>query len=145
MKMVLVRFARPGAGVLACFVALFLHAAGVQAHGTGSEVRILGQSVDGYDVTVRTAPEQPRTGPLHIEVQLIAPDSLSYIDEATVTATAHLREGARQAGPVRSHYRAPWHEMHLHLNEGGTWDIRLVIDGPPGRTTTTFGVEILPD
>lgn len=132
------------AGALVSFTVLFLHAAGVQSHGTQSEVRVLGQGLDGYDITVRTAPKRPRTGRLHIDVQLIAPDSLTYIDRASVTARARLRgaEGL-QAGPVRSHYRAPWHELELNLQKSGAWDIHLTIDGPRGQRETTFRVEIL--
>jgi len=146
MRMLSAQLANPVAGALVSFASLLLHAGDVQAHGTASEVRILGQNLDGYDVTVRTAPKQPRTGRLHIEVQLIAPDSLTYIEAATVTASAHLRAGTtHQAGPVRSHYRPPWHEMELTLNKSGTWDVRLAIEGPHGRRMTTFRVEILPD
>lgn len=132
------------AGRIVSFAVLFLHAADVQSHGTQSEVRVLGQGLDGYDVTVRTAPKRPRTGRLHIDVQLIAPDSLTYIDQASVTATARLRGAASlQAGPAQSHYRAPWHELELNLQKTGTWDIRLAIDGPRGQSETSFRVEIL--
>lgn len=137
---------RAGAGALVAVASLLLYGGSIQAHGTDSEIRILGQNLDGYEVTVRTAPKQPRTGRLHIEVQLIAPDSLTYVDAATVTATARLRTGnTHQVGPARSQYRAPWHEVDLNLNEIGTWDVHLAIDGTLGRRKTTFRVEVLPD
>lgn len=106
---------------------------------------MVGQRVGGYDVTVRTAPKQPRTGRLHVEVQLIAAESLSYVENATVTATARLRGGETvRAGPVVSRYRKPWHEMELDLKKSGTWDVDLDIDGPRGKGRTTFRAELLP-
>lgn len=144
MKILPARPAGPTVSALVSFAVLFFHAASVQSHGTQSEVRVLGQSLDGYDVTVRTAPRRPRTGRLHIDVQLIAPDSLTYIDRASITATARLRDAeGHQAGPARSHYRAPWHELELNLQKSGTWDIHLTIDGPRGESETTLRVEIL--
>lgn len=144
MKILPARLPGPTAGALVSFTIFFLHAADVQSHGAGSEVRVVGRSVDGYDVTVRTAPKQPGTGRLHIDIQLISPDSLTYIDRASVTATARLR-GSKdlRAGPACSHYRAPWHELELNLQKSGTWDIHLSIDGTRGRTETTLRVEIL--
>lgn len=54
--------------VLLSFAGLLPFATGVRAHGADWEVRMVGQRVAGYDVTVRTAPKQPRTGRLHVEV-----------------------------------------------------------------------------
>lgn len=66
---------------------------------------MVGQRVGGYDVTVRTAPGQPRTGRLHVEVQLIDPETLAYVERATVSVVARFRDGKiAQAGPVSSRY-----------------------------------------
>jgi len=138
------RLPRTAAGTLVAFAVLLFPITGVQAHGTQSEIQVLGRSLDGYDVTVRTAPKRPRTGRLHIEVQLIDPDSLTYIERATVTATARLGGmETLQAGPARSEYRAPWHETELNLQESGTWQIHLAIEGPKGQRETTLHVDVL--
>lgn len=107
---------------------------------------MVGQRVGGYDLTVRTAPKQPRTGRLHVEVQLIDPETLAYVDRATVSAVARYRDGEiAQAGPVSSRYRRPWHEMEISLNKSGPWDLHLAIDGRHGRGNTSFRVDILPE
>lgn len=144
MKLSPARLPRTAAGTLAAFGVLLFPVTSVQSHGTQSEVQVLGRNLDGYDITVRTAPKRPRTGRLHIEVQLIDPDSLTYIEQATVTATARLGGVATlQAGPGHSHYRAPWHEMELSLQKSGTWQIHLAIEGPKGRRETTLHVDVL--
>lgn len=139
------RLAAPIVAVLASSIGLLLSATGVQAHGADWEVRIVGQRVGGYDVTVRTEPKQPRVGRLHVEVQLIDPQDLTYVGDATVTATARFqgREPV-QAGPVPSRYIAPWHEMDLSLSKSGPWEIHLSIDGPRGQGETSFRLDILP-
>jgi hypothetical protein len=144
MKMLSARLPRTAAGTLVAFVVVLFPATDAQSHGTQSEVQVLGRNLDGYDLTVRTEPKRPRTGRLHIEVQLIDSSSLTYIEQATVTAMARLRGmETLQAGPVRSEYRAPWHEMELHLQKIGTWQIHLLIDGPRGQRETTLHVDVL--
>ena len=132
--------------VLVSFAGLLPFAATVRAHGADWEVRMVGQRVGGYDVTVRTSPKQSRTGRLHVEVQLMNPATLSYVDRATVTATARLRGATTgQAGPAASRYRRPWHEMDMMLNKSGSWDVQLAIDGPRARGNVSFRVDILPE
>lgn len=60
--------------VLLSFAGLLSFDSGVRAHGADWEVRMIGQRVGGYDVTVRTAPKRPRAGRVHVGVQLIAPE-----------------------------------------------------------------------
>jgi len=146
MTMFARRIATSFLAVLLSFAGLSASVPSVGAHGADWEVRMVGQRVGSYDVTVRTAPKEPRTGRLHIEVQLIAPDSLTYVDRATVTATAEFRgQGNVRSGPALSRYRAPWHEMDLTLNKSGAWDVRLAIDGPRGREAVGFPVNVLPE
>ena len=132
--------------VLLSFAGLLPFATGVRAHGADWEVRMVGQKVGSYDVTVRTAPKQPRTGRLHVEVQLIDPETLAYIERAAVSAVARFRDGTiAQAGPVSSRYRRPWHEIDMTLKKSGTWDVELAIDGPRARGNASFRVDILPE
>ena len=132
--------------VLMSFAGLLPYPASVPAHGANWDMRIVGQRVGGYDVTVRTAPKQPRTGHLHVEVQLIDRETLTYVDRATVTASARFRGGpVDQAGPVVSRYRKPWHEIDMMLKKSGSWDLDLVIDGPRARGNVSFRVDILPE
>lgn len=132
--------------VLLSFAGLPPFAAGVAAHGADWELRMAGKRVGAYELTVRTSPKQPRTGHLHIEAQLIDPQTLAYIDDAKVSAFARLGEDAgNQAGPVASRYRKPWHEMDLLMNRSGVWDVQLVIDDPRARGHASFRVEVLPE
>jgi hypothetical protein len=120
-------------------------AASVRAHGADWELRVLGQSVGGYEVTVRTAPKEPRIGHLHMEVQLMDPVTLSYVERASVTATARLRGGTNeQAGPARARFRKPWHEIDMMLKKSGSWDVDLAIDGPRARGHVSFRVDVSP-
>lgn len=129
--------------VLLSFAGLLPFAAGVRAHGADWELRMAGKRVGAYDLTVRTSPKQPHTGHLHIEAQLIDPQTLAYVDHAKVSALARLGEGAvNQAGPVASRYRKPWHEMDLILNKGGAWDVQLVIDDPRAQGKASFRVDV---
>lgn len=106
---------------------------------------MVGQRLAGYEVTVRTAPKPARTGRLHVEVQLIDPQTLAYIDQATVIAAARFRgRETGGVGPVRSRYRRPWHETDLELKKSGSWDIDLVIEAPRGQASTSFSIEVLP-
>ena len=132
--------------VLLSFAGLLPFAATVRAHGADWELRMLGQKSVGYEVTVRTSPKQPRTGRLHVEVQLMDPATLTYVERASVTATARLRGATTgQAGPVLSHFARPWHEMDMMLDKSGSWDVQLVIDGPRARGNVSFRVDILPE
>ena len=80
---------------------------------------------------------------MHVQVQLIDPKALAYVDRASVNAVARLRGGRTlKAGPVRSQYREPWHEMDLRLTKSGAWDIRLMIDGPQGSENLSFRVDV---
>ena len=107
---------------------------------------MVGQRVGGYDVTVRTSPKQPHTGPLHVEVQLIDRKTLAYVERATVSATARFGGGGTdQAAPVTSRYVRPWHEIDMMLKKSGSWDLDLVIDGPRARGNVSFRVDILPE
>lgn len=135
-----------GLAVLLSFAGLLPFAAGVRAHGANWELRVTGKRVGAYDVTVRTSPKQPRTGRLHIEAQLIDPQTLAYVDDAKVSALARLGEvAASQAGPVASRYRKPWHEMDLILNKSGAWNVQLLIDGPRARGHVSLRIEVLPE
>ena len=132
--------------VLLSFAGLLPFAAGVRAHGADWELRLAGKRVGPYDVTVRTSPKQPRAGRLHIEAQLIDPQTLAYFDHVKVSALARLGESAiSQAGPAASVYRKPWHEMDLILDESGAWDVELVLDGPRARGNASFRVDVLPE
>lgn len=146
MKVFRARLATPVLAALVSFAGLLPSAPGARAHGADWEVRIVGQRLGGYDVTVRTAPKRPRAGRLHIEVQLIAPDNLTYIDRATVSATARFRRGENvQVGPALSRYREPWHEIDLNLKRSGSWDVQLAINGPRGQGKASFRVDVLPE
>ena len=126
------------AGVLAFANAL--------AHGEDWELRMAGKRVGAYDLTVRTSPKQPRAGKLHVEAQLIDPQTLAYVDHARVSALARRVEGVTdQTGPVSSRYRRPWHEMNLVLDKSGTWDVQLVVDDPRTRGHASFRIEVLPE
>lgn len=115
------------------------------AHGSASEVVVLGRRVGAYDVSVRTTPNPPRVGHLHVQVQLIEPEALSYVKRAKVTAAAIMRGKRRfETAPVSSQYRHPWHEMDINLGKSGSWEIRLTIDGPLGREDLSFQVDVLP-
>lgn len=132
-----------GLAVLLSFAGLLPFAASVGAHGADWELRMTGKRVGAYDVTVRTSPKQPHPGHLHIEAQLIDPQTLTYVDDAKVSAAARLGEGAvSQAGPVSSRYRKPWHEMDLVLNRSGAWDVQIVIDGPRAQGKVSFRVDV---
>lgn len=132
-----------GLAVLLSLAGLLPLAAGVGAHGSDWELRMTGKRVGAYDLTVRTSPKRPRTGHLHIEAQLIDPQTLAYVDDAKVSALARLGEGAaNQAGPMASRYRKPWHEMDLVLNRGGAWDVQIVIDGPRAQGRVSFRVDV---
>lgn len=131
-------------GILALTAAV-LAARLAQAHGEGGTAQMIGQTVAGHDVTVMTAPAQPRPGPLHVAVQLIDPRELTYIDTATVTATVrYLGKVAVKVSSTRSRYREPWHELDLSLKRSGRWRVRLFIDGPNGQGEISFEMEILP-
>jgi hypothetical protein len=132
--------------ILLSFAGLLPFVAGVRAHGADWELRMAGNRVGSYDLTVRTSPKRPRTGHLHIEVQLIDPQTLVYVDHAKVSAFARLGEDAGdQARPVASRYRKPWHEIDLLMNRSGVWEVRLVIDDPRARGHASFRVEVLPE
>lgn len=140
-----IQLARAVGGALVFLTGLFLFVKTAWPHGSESEVRLLGQRAGAYDVTVRIAPKQLRIGVLHVEVQLIDPEALSYVDGATVTAVARTRDGTGvEAGPVRSRYREPWHEMDLSLTKSGPWDVHLTIDGALGREDVSFRVDVRP-
>lgn len=132
---------------LACWLSLagaLPFAASAEAHGADWELRLLGQRVGGYEVTARTAPKQPGIGRLHVEVQLIDPQTLRYVEETTVTATARLRGGGHeQAGPAIAQLRAPWHELDIELGKSGAWDVELAIEAPRARGNASFRVEVL--
>ena len=146
MKKLPVRLPDPVVALLVSFAVFLPSAAGVWAHGADWEVRMVGKRVGSYDVTVRTSPKQPHTGPLHVEVQLIDPKTLAYVERATVSAAARLRGGTMAlAGPVPSRYVRPWHEMDMMLNKSGSWDVQLAIDGPRERGNVSFRVDILPE
>lgn len=132
------------AGILA-LTAVVLAVGLAQGHGEDGTVQLIGQTVAGHDVTVMTAPRQPRAGSLHVAVQLIDPRELTYIDTATVTATArYLGEEAVRVSSTRSRYREPWHELDLSLKRSGRWRVRLLIDGPNGQGEISFEIRILP-
>lgn len=115
------------------------------AHGSSSQVLVLGQRVGAYDVTVRATPKPPRIGRLHLQVQLIEPKALSYVTHAGLTATAMFREeDTIQMRPVSSQYRHPWHEMDIDLEKSGSWDVYLTIDGPFGREMLSLRIEVRP-
>lgn len=126
---------------LAVASAGFLVSANALAHGEDWELRFAGERVGGYDLTVRTSPKQPRTGQLHIEAQLIDPQTLAYVDHAKVSALARRGEG-EQAGPVSSRYRKPWHEMDLVLNKSGAWDVQLLVDDPRAQAKASFRLDV---
>ncbi len=132
--------------ILVSLSGLLLVAPSVSAHGADWELRMVGQRVAGYDVTVRTSSKRPRIGLLHVEVQLIDRETLTYVDRATVSASARFGGGeSGQAGPVLSRYARPWHETDLMLNRSGSWDVHLAIDGPRARGNVSFRVDILPE
>lgn len=130
--------------IVLSFAGLLPFAAGVGAHhGVDWELRMTGKRVGAYDVTVRTSPKQPRTGQLHIEAQLIDPQTLTYVEHVKVSALARLGEGAvNQAGPVASRYRRSWHEMDLVLNKSGAWEVQIVIDDPRAKGKVSFRVDV---
>ena len=109
-------------------------------------MRLLGQRVGDYELTARTAPKQPRIGPLHIEMQLIDPRALRYVEQASVTATVRLRgSGQEQAGPAVAQPRAPWHELDIELRKSGFWDVDLAIEAPRAQGKASFRVDVLPE
>ena len=133
---------------LACwlsFAGALPFAASAAAHGADWELRLLGQRVGDYEVTARTAPKQPRTGRLHVEVQLMDPQTLRYLEQATVSASARLRGGDEQAGPAVAQLRAPWHELDIELRKSGSWDVDLAIEAPRVRGKASFRVDVLPE
>ena len=137
----------PLVAVLVLFASIQIQpfAGSAWAHGADWEVRVLGQRAGAYEVTVRTAPKPARTGRLHIEVQLIDPQTLAYVDQASVTAAARFGGGeAVASGPVRSRYRRPWHEMDLELKRSGAWDIHLAIEAAGAQAKTAFSIDVLP-
>jgi hypothetical protein len=117
-----------------------------QAHGGGGTVQLSGQNVADHDVIVMTAPKRPRVGALHVAVQLIDPSELTYIETATVTATArYLGDETMRVRSTRSRYREPWHELDLDLKLSGPWQVKLYIDGPNGQGESSLRVNISPD
>lgn len=120
-------------------------AASAAAHGADWELRLLGQRVGAYELTARTAPRQPHTGRLHIEIQLVDPRTLRYVEQATVTASARLRGGDEQAGPAVAQVRAPWHELDIELRKSGSWDVDLAVEAPRARGKASFRVDVLPE
>lgn len=115
----------------------------VQAHGAEWELRLLGARVGNHTVTMRTAPRPPRVGPLHVEVQLIDPQTLRYVETATIVASA-TRVGGGSAGPQAARLRSPWHEIDLELPKSGPWDVDIVIDAG-ARGNVSFRVDVLPE
>lgn len=113
-------------------------------HGSASEVRILGERVGAYDVTVRTTPKPPRIGHLHVQVQLIEPEALTYVKRAKVTAVGTMRGKERlETAAVSSQYRHPWHEIDIDFTKSGSWKVRLMIDGPLGREELWFPLDVV--
>ena len=130
---------------LLSFAGALPFATSAHAHGADWKLRLLGQKVGSYEVTARTAPKEPRIGRLHVEVQLIDPQTLRYVERATVTVSARLRGGTDQAGPVVAYLRAPWHELDMELRKSGAWDVELAIDGLRARGNASFRVDVLPE
>jgi hypothetical protein len=106
---------------------------------------VIGQTVAGYDVSVMTAPKRPRVGAFHLKIQLIEPRQLTYVESATVTATARfLGEENLAVASRRSRYRKPWHELDLNLSRSGRWRVQISIDGPDGQGDLSFVIRIPP-
>lgn len=132
--------------VMVAFMAFLLTTRQVEAHGEGGTVQLVGQTVAGHDVTVRTTPKRPRVGTLHVAVQLIDPRELTYIATATVIATArYLGDEAVRVRSTRSRYREPWHELDLNLERSGRWRMQLFVDGPNGQGELSFVISISPE
>lgn len=140
---------RPDGLFAAAMVALMaglLTARLAEAHGDGGTVQLIGQTVADHDVTVMTAPKRPRIGALHVAVQLVDPHELTYIETATVTATARfLGDENIRVRSKRSCYGEPWHELDLDLKRSGPWQVKLYVDGPNGQGESSFRVNISPD
>ena len=121
-------------------------AEGARAHGAEWTLRVIGARVGSHEVTVRTAPRQPRVGRLHVEVQLIDPRTLRYIEQTTVRASATRAGGTRNdVGPELARLRAPWHELDLELPKSGSWEVRIRVDGPDARGEVSFRIDLQPE
>lgn len=127
--------------VIASFLGLMPWSAAVLPHGAEWELRVVGQKIAFYDATVRTSPKKPRPGRLHVELQLIDPETLTYVDRASASAVARLRDGEETA-PVYSRYQHPWHEMDIALGRPGSWDVVLAIDAPRAQGKLSFRVDV---
>lgn len=134
------------AACLLTLAAALAFAEGARAHGAEWTLRVTGARVGSHEVTVRTAPRQPRVGRLHVEVQLIDPRTLRYIEQTTVRASA-MRPGStgNEVGPELARLRAPWHEIDLELPKSGSWEVRISIDGPDARGEVSFRIDLQPE
>ena len=133
--------------VLLVAVAPFVESKQAQAHGGGT-ARLVDEPVGPYRLFVWTRPEPIRVGTAHFTVGVFSQSSGSDADEPVLEATVALSlmpsagdsswqgQASREESANKLYY-----EADAMISMEGEWQATVVVSGPAGSGSATFGFE----
>jgi hypothetical protein len=116
------------------------------ARGDGGTVRF-SEEVGEYRVTVFTEPTPLRAGPVDLSVYVCDAQTDAHLPAATVAV--RLTADGQSTGPWHAATRAAatnklFHMATVDLTTPGIWRAEVRIDGPAGRASGAFPLEVGP-
>ena len=119
---------------------------GSSAEANGSVTKYTTLTAGPYDVSLGTAPPDPRVGPLHLTVKLSATGSEDAITGADVIVSGR-GPGATQAeiGPLPT-FSLPAtpedYDLDVELDREGAWTFTVDVDASLGEATAVFLLDV---
>ena len=117
-----------------------------EAEGNGRVTKYISRTAGPYEVSLGTAPPDPRVGPLHLTVRLTEANSAEAIIGADVTV-AGRGPGASEAeiGPLPTSTFASTpedYDLDVELDREGTWVFIVDVDAELGEATAEFPLDV---
>ena len=117
-----------------------------EAEGNGRVTKYVSRTAGPYEVSLGTAPPDPRVGPLHLTVKLAEADSKEAITGADVTVSA-AGPGASDAeiGPLAALTLPATpedYDLDVEVDREGTWTFTVEVDASLGEATAEFPLDV---
>ena len=117
-----------------------------KAEGNGRVTKYMSRTAGPYEVSLGTAPPDPRVGPLHLTVKLAEASSEEAITGADVMVSGKGPGSSDvEIGPLpaRSLPSAPEdYDLDVEVDREGTWTFVVEVDAPPGEATAEFLLDV---
>ncbi len=117
-----------------------------EAEGNGRVTKYVSSTAGPYEVSLGTAPPDPRVGPLHLTVRLAEAGSDEAITGAGVTVSGR-GPGSSDAeiGPLPA-FTLPDtpkdYDLDVEVDREGAWTFVVEVDAPPGEATAEFVLDV---